>query len=490
MNGATMGDPAAVSAHEGTAPGVSWRRRRTAIIAFARTVAGPLVGAGAVAALAAGEGTPFESGAIAFLAFALAGLRLLPFGGHLGLLPLARTAATTARYALAFGLLVLAQSITGLPDASLVELFAATLASALPGALARRLLPAPAPIRTAVIGSATSAQMLARELTFARERRYELVGHITTPGDAMLHDDLLAALGTLDDLGTIVERNGIELLLMTGDVSRMAVFEELARSCLHLPVRLWELAGFYEDAFGHVPMAEINASWFQYIMHPRFRAQAPAGKRALDVLVSVPLLIAVAPMLLVLALLVRQDGGPAIFRQSRIGEGGRPFTVYKLRTMRVADQSGAWAMARDPRVTPLGAVLRRTHLDELPQLLNVLRGDMSLVGPRPEQPGFVERLEQTIPFYSRRHLVKPGMTGWAQVRCGYAGSDVGSAWKLCHDMYYLKHRSLLLDVAIITETMRMLVADRQYDVAPAEVRYILRPALLAEGDQHPSPVQL
>ena len=141
-------------------------------------------------------------------------------------------------------------------------------------------------------------------------------------------------------------------------------------------------------------------------------------------------------------LLIRRDGGPALFAQVRIGEGGQRFRLHKLRTMRVgADASAQWACPDDPRITRIGAWLRRTHLDELPQLVNVLRGEMSLVGPRPEQPEFVDRLEQILPFYQRRHLMRPGITGWAQVRCGYAGSDVGSAWKLCHDLYYAKHRS-------------------------------------------------
>ena len=115
--------------------------------------------------------------------------------------------------------------------------------------------------------------------------------------------------------------------------------------------------------------------------------------------------------------------------QGRIGEGGEPFELVKLRTMRVgADSSAQWASVDDPRMTRIGAWLRRTHLDELPQLVNVLRGDMSLVGPRPEQPAFVDRLEQMLPFDQRRHLIRPGITGWAQIRCGYAGSDIGSAW--------------------------------------------------------------
>jgi lipopolysaccharide/colanic/teichoic acid biosynthesis glycosyltransferase len=284
----------------------------------------------------------------------------------------------------------------------------------------------------------------------------------------------------------VVERNGVGLLLMTGEAPRLAVFNELA-SNLELPVRLWELSEFYEEFFGHVPVAEINASWFQYMMHPLYRVQAGWGKRVLDLVVAGVVGLLTAPLLGLLILAVRRDGGPALFRQVRIGEGGRPFTMLKLRTMHVAsgEADPRWAAADDPRVTGLGRLLRRTHLDELPQIINVLAGDMSLVGPRPEQPAFVSRLEQTIPFYSRRHLVRPGVTGWAQVRCGYAGSDTGSAWKLCHDLYYLKHRSFALDLAILVETFRTLVADRPYDVEPAGVAFILRSGGLSEPDVSP-----
>jgi len=118
--------------------------------------------------------------------------------------------------------------------------------------------------------------------------------------------------------------------------------------------------------------------------------------------------------------------------------------------------------AGDPRITRLGQVLRRTHLDELPQVINVIRGEMSLVGPRPEQPGYVASLERQIPFYSRRHLARPGLTGWAQIACGYAGSESGAAWKLAHDLYYLKYRSLAMDLFIIVETLRTFLSDRQF----------------------------
>ena len=131
-----------------------------------------------------------------------------------------------------------------------------------------------------------------------------------------------------------------------------------------------------------------------------------------------------------------------------------------------------WASADDPRITGIGRLLRRLHLDELPQLINVLRGEMSIVGPRPEQPEFVERLEQGLPFYSRRHLIKPGITGWAQVRCGSAGSDVGSGWKLCHDLYYLKHRSMVFDLAILAETVRTVFSDPYQGVDTSTVSFI------------------
>jgi lipopolysaccharide/colanic/teichoic acid biosynthesis glycosyltransferase len=177
--------------------------------------------------------------------------------------------------------------------------------------------------------------------------------------------------------------------------------------------------------------------------------------------------IGLLPLVAALSFYIKRDGGPALFTQTRIGEGGRPITVYKLRTMRVgADSSVQWSSVDDPRVTRIGRFLRRTHLDELPQLLNVLRGEMSLVGPRPEQPEFVTRLENTLPLYRRRHLIKPGITGWAQICCGYAGSDVGSAWKLCHDLFYMKHRSLRFDLVILAYTVRTLFLEHEFEIEP------------------------
>ena len=148
------------------------------------------------------------------------------------------------------------------------------------------------------------------------------------------------------------------------------------------------------------------------------------------------------------------DRGPVLYRQRRLGELGDSFEILKLRTMRTdAEADGPqWSEEGDQRVTRVGRLLRRSHLDEIPQLWNVLRGEMTLVGPRPERPEMVAELERRFPHYTRRQLVKPGIAGWAALRCGYAGSDIGTAWKLCHDLFYIKRRSMLADTLILAET--------------------------------------
>ena len=329
-------------------------------------------------------------------------------------------------------------------------------------------------IRIAVLGSARVAADLAAELRMEDIPEYKVIGRIVYEPGGAVGDESVPVLGRLSELGDVVEQHGITLLVFSGEVPRYALFTQVADHLLDLPVRLWELSGFYEDVFGHVPVAEINPSWFQYIMHPKYRAVAPLYKRAIDLVVVAAAGIVFLPLLAVAAFLIRRDGGPVFFKQTRIGEGGKPLQIYKLRTMEVEQDAVAaqWASPDDPRVTQVGRFLRRTHLDEVPQIYNVLRGEMSLVGPRPEQPEFVERLEEFIPFYERRHLLKPGLTGWAQVRCGYAGSDKGSAWKLSHDLYYLKHRSLSFDIAILGETVRTLFSDSQRSVEPARLSFV------------------
>jgi exopolysaccharide biosynthesis polyprenyl glycosylphosphotransferase len=451
---------------------------RAKLAAVLEVAPGPLAGAVAAALLAEPSGGPIEAGFITFVTLLIAAgvadrrVRWAP------LLPLMGAVARVTGPVLGIALLALLELLTGLPGiggAGIVAVGVVAGVALLAGEFAVRRIPDQRRAqRIAVVGPDHATASLERELAGAANADYLVVGRIAIDSELGGLDDETLLLGTLDDLGGLVSRHDVDLLLMTADVPRLAVFDEISRSCLHLPVRLQELAAFYEDTFGHVPVAEINAAWFQYIMHPRYRHSSPLAQRVLDVVISAILIVALAPVLALICLAIRRDGGPALFKQRRIGDGGREFTIWKLRTMTVG-ASSAWAGADDARVTRLGSILRRTHVDELPQLFNILAGDMSLVGPRPEQPDFVERLEQSIPFYSRRHLVKPGLTGWAQVRCGYAGSEIGSAWKVSHDLFYLKHRSMGLNLMILGETLRTLVADRQYSAQPATVAFILRP---------------
>jgi exopolysaccharide biosynthesis polyprenyl glycosylphosphotransferase len=435
----------------------------------------PAVGTLAIAALAA---EPLESGALALLVFACASFIVPERPPWATLLPLMRGPLQLLVPLIGTFAVGVMQAITGVPGISLAELglvFAATsVASLLPWATARRPWSNHAQVRIAVIGSQRSTDDLARELRLAGIPDYLVVGRISVtepPGEDPTEE--VPRLGSLDDLGPIVREQGIQLLVMSSEAPRFLVFDEVSRSCLQLPVRLWELSAFYEDVFGHVAVAEINSAWFQYIMHPKYRRVAPASKRALDIMIAAVVGLLFLPLLALFAPLIARDGGSVFFYQTRIGEGGRPLRLIKLRTMRNSDSAGPqWATDGDDRITPIGRFLRRTHLDEMPQLLNVLKGEMSLVGPRPEQPEFVERLEDVLPFYQRRHLLKPGLTGWAQVRCGYAGSDVGSAWKLSHDLYYLKHGSMGFDIAILLETFRTVFADRRYAIEPKWVPFI------------------
>ena len=187
------------------------------------------------------------------------------------------------------------------------------------------------------------------------------------------------------------------------------------------------------------------------------------GRRAADILLALFLLLFTLPVMALSALAVRLGSpGPVLYRQQRVGLNGRPFTMLKFRSMCVdAEPRGApvWAAQNDPRMTRAGAVLRRFRMDELPQLLNVLRGDMAMIGPRPERPHFVEELAHAIPFYADRHRVKPGITGWAQVNHPYGASVEDARQKLSYDLYYVQNRTLLLDLRIVLATIRVVLSQ-------------------------------
>jgi exopolysaccharide biosynthesis polyprenyl glycosylphosphotransferase len=336
-------------------------------------------------------------------------------------------------------------------------------------------------VRIAVIGDPEVAEGLSKEIATARVHGYRVLGWISvgdrSPGELATE---VPYLGPIEDLRRIVPAHQIELLIHaqgpSGEVSRLDIFEGVGAACLDLPVKLMEASQFYEELLGHVPVGQINAAWFQYLMHPRYRRTPTFSKRLFDLAIGSVALVFAAPIIALFAVVIKlSDGGTVFYRQRRVGEGGREFEMIKLRSMRPdAQANGAqWSRRDDDRVLPAGRLMRKLHIDELPQLWNVLRGEMTLVGPRPEQPELVSELELRFPHYERRSLVKPGITGWAQVRCGYAGTPKGSAWKLCHDLYYLKHRSLLADLMIIFETALALGHRAQFELEPPSEQFIV-----------------
>ena len=225
-------------------------------------------------------------------------------------------------------------------------------------------------------------------------------------------------------------------------------------------IPVFDFSTFLERETGKVDLTWTGADWLLYSDGFRFGHLDLAMKRALDLIVSVAMLLLTLPTFVIVALaIILEDFGPVFYRQERISLNGRRFWILKFRTMRVdAESSGAqWAAEKDPRITRVGNILRRARVDEIPQLINVLRGDMSLVGPRPERPMFVDKLSQEIRLYKLRHSVKAGITGWAQINYPYGASVEDARHKLEYDLYYLKHFSVMKDISIMMQTFRVLV---------------------------------
>jgi sugar transferase (PEP-CTERM system associated) len=223
-------------------------------------------------------------------------------------------------------------------------------------------------------------------------------------------------------------------------------------------------SSYFEQVFGQVRLESLRASWLIFGEGFRQGLLRTVVKRAFDVFATSLLLVFAAPVMLLTSLLIVMESGfPILYRQERVGQGGRVFWVTKFRSMRSdAERDGKpqWATANDDRVTRVGKVIRKLRIDELPQLLNVLKGDMSLVGPRPERPYFVGELSEKVPFYGARHSIKPGITGWAQVRYPYGASVQDAAQKLQYDLYYVKNHSLFLDLVVFFETIEVVLTGR------------------------------
>jgi exopolysaccharide biosynthesis polyprenyl glycosylphosphotransferase len=311
--------------------------------------------------------------------------------------------------------------------------------------------------RVLVVGTGGCASEVLAELRRDDRVPFTMLGLVGEGPDASAED--VPRLGTFDELPQIVEEHRPDIVILTDErVSSWAVDPLL--DLAPVGFRVVGVSHFIEHALGRVPLRHITPAWFMSMLHLRQKPYTRLTKRVFDLAVSSLGLLLVAPLLPILMLLVRTTPGPIIYRQTRLGEGGRHFTIFKFRTMLVdAEDSGSprFAQEHDSRVTRIGHILRQTHLDELPQLWNVLKGEMSVVGPRPERPEFVELLERTVPFWTRRLLVKPGITGWAQLRCGYAFDSDSAAEKLSYDLWYLRNRDVVVDLAICAKTITALL---------------------------------
>lgn len=318
--------------------------------------------------------------------------------------------------------------------------------------------------RLLIVGTNPAAVGLARELFERRqELGVELVGFVDADparvGMPILNPGVI---GTVSEIPQIVrERRADRVVVSLSDARGKLSMDELLAMKLNQGVRFDHLASVYEQYTGKIAVENLRPSWMIFSAGFRKSRVLSTAKRAFDLaLASVGLLLALPVMLLVALAIRATSPGPVLYHQRRVGKDGKPFTVHKFRSMRVGAEaaSGAvWASMGDPRVTTIGRLLRRTRLDEVPQLWNVLTGDMSFVGPRPERPEFVAGLAEQIPFYGQRHVVRPGLTGWAQVRHSYGASVEDSVEKLQYDLFYIKHMSFAFDLFIVLETIKTVL---------------------------------
>ncbi len=257
-------------------------------------------------------------------------------------------------------------------------------------------------------------------------------------------------------LAQIITENKINIITVPAHVKKSSKSAKLIYKNLALGIDIWDLSRLYELIFKKIPLAELEEVWFLENLS-KTNELYELFNRALGIALAGILLILLSPIILIIAFLVAVSSrGPVIFQQERLGKNGSPFTIYKFRTMRAdAEKDGPkWASVDDNRSTAIGKILRKTHLDELPQLINILQGDLSFVGPRPERPEFVEQLKKEVPFYELRLLVKPGITGWAQINYKYGASIEETYEKIQYDLYYLKNKSLLFDFLILLRTVK------------------------------------
>lgn len=289
----------------------------------------------------------------------------------------------------------------------------------------------------------------------------QVIGYLPMGGSHHFVDHA-RILDTRESLPELAARLQIsEIILAVRDRRGGGMPVQALLECKLRGIHILELSSFFERENGHLQLDSMNASWMILAEGFTQGMLRDTVKRLFDLLVSAAVLAVTLPIMALAALLIKLESpGPVLYRQERVGQGGRPFTILKFRSMCVdAEKDGKprWAGQNDSRITLVGRIIRRTRIDELPQIFNVFFGEMSFVGPRPERPYFVQDLTQKIPYYGVRHTVKPGITGWAQVRYPYGASDEDAMHKLQYDLYYVKNHSLFLDLMILFQTAQVVL---------------------------------
>lgn len=317
--------------------------------------------------------------------------------------------------------------------------------------------------RVLIVGTGSEALTVADDLRSRRVNSHAVVGFYPAGESALPSDDKrFRVFPRAMNIQDIVQRHEVNQIIVAMKEQRggnVPMDQLLSARIQGIPVM--DLSDFYEQTTGEVPIDSLKASWLVYgrgFVQHRTRI---ITKRIFDILSSLALLTIASPFMLITAIAIKLESkGPVIYRQERVGLAGRSFMCLKFRSMRTdAEKDGVavWATKNDSRVTRVGAFIRKTRLDELPQLISVLKGEMSMVGPRPERPTFVAQLKEQIPYYDIRHSVKPGVTGWAQVRYAYGASVEDALHKHQYDLYYVKNNSLFLDLLILFETVSVVL---------------------------------
>jgi exopolysaccharide biosynthesis polyprenyl glycosylphosphotransferase len=306
--------------------------------------------------------------------------------------------------------------------------------------------------RVVVVGSADEAELLAMELRDRAEHPAQVVAVVAPQSETF-------SPSITESIRSAVENEHASVLVLTNEaLADEGIVHGAAE--LHVSgIRVRTLSAFYDQWLGKLPVSELARMSLMFDIGEVHRASYARLTRVIDLGIAVfgvACLVLVVPFVAIGNRIANR--GPLFYRQTRTGKNGRPFEIWKFRTMRPdADLANEWTIENDPRITSFGHLLRVAHIDELPQMYNILRGDLSVVGPRPEQPHYVAELTTKLPFYDLRHLVRPGLTGWAQVKYGYAGSESDALEKLQYEFWYLQHQSLILDARIIGRTIRSVV---------------------------------